>query len=227
MANYTIIGGDKKEYGPVTSEEIRQWVAEGRLDGNSQARSENDTEWRTLSTFPEFSSLFQSRPQFPPPLNPLRKTVSVDAGSEVKGPAISLIVIGSLSVIFALYNVLIDLFRPESLDQAMTELSSIMQSFGPEAQKSLNDPQMQNMFHLVTNPWLKVGGDVFALVMSVVIVVGAVRMLALRSYEFAFVAAILAMLPCLTPCPCCVLGLPIGIWALTVLRRPGIRDQFN
>jgi len=31
MANYIIIGGDGKEYGPVTDADVRQWIAEGRL----------------------------------------------------------------------------------------------------------------------------------------------------------------------------------------------------
>ena len=29
---YTIIGGDGKEYGPVTAEQIRSWIAAGRAN---------------------------------------------------------------------------------------------------------------------------------------------------------------------------------------------------
>jgi len=47
----------------------------------------------------------------------------------------------------------------------------------------------------------------------------------LRNYEFAFLAAILAMIPCVTPC--CFLGLPFGIWAVIVLRKPGVKDAFH
>jgi hypothetical protein len=50
-------------------------------------------------------------------------------------------------------------------------------------------------------------------------------MQSLRSYGFAFAAAILAMIPCLTPC--CVLGLPFGIWALVVLNKPEVKSQFT
>jgi len=49
----------------------------------------------------------------------------------------------------------------------------------------------------------------------------------MRSYEFAFVAAIMVMIPCVTPSCCCLLGLPFGIWALMVLRKPGIRGCFH
>jgi hypothetical protein len=32
---YKVIGGDNQEYGPVTSEELCQWIAEGRLSRQS------------------------------------------------------------------------------------------------------------------------------------------------------------------------------------------------
>jgi len=32
MANYKIIGADLMEYGPVSAAQIRQWIAEGRVD---------------------------------------------------------------------------------------------------------------------------------------------------------------------------------------------------
>ncbi len=55
---YKIIGGDGQEYGPVTESELRQWIAEGRLNPQSLAKAENDAEFRPLSTFPEFASAF-------------------------------------------------------------------------------------------------------------------------------------------------------------------------
>lgn len=55
MANYFIIGGDGKEYGPVTDADIRQWLAEGRLNAQSQTKAESDAEFRPLAAFPEFA----------------------------------------------------------------------------------------------------------------------------------------------------------------------------
>ena len=52
---YKIIGGDQKEYGPVSADELRRWIAEGRLGGQSLVRAEGGEEWRPLSTFPEFA----------------------------------------------------------------------------------------------------------------------------------------------------------------------------
>jgi hypothetical protein len=58
MANYLIIGGDGKEYGPVTDADVRQWLAEGRLSAQSLAKAESDAEFRPLAVFPEFAAAF-------------------------------------------------------------------------------------------------------------------------------------------------------------------------
>lgn len=56
MEQYFIIGGDGKQYGPVTEDDLRKWIAEGRLNASSTAKAESDAEWRTLNTFPEFAA---------------------------------------------------------------------------------------------------------------------------------------------------------------------------
>jgi hypothetical protein len=56
------------------------------------------------------------------------------------------------------------------------------------------------------------------------LVTGAVCMLRLRSYALAVTAAFLAVLPW---SPAWVLGLPMGIWALVVLRRPEVMDAMH
>ena len=52
---YTIIGGDQKEYGPVTEEQLRLWIAEGRVNAQTTVRTEGTTEWRPLADLPEFA----------------------------------------------------------------------------------------------------------------------------------------------------------------------------
>jgi hypothetical protein len=59
---YTIIGGDGKEYGPVSGEDLCKWIAEGRLNAQSLAKAESDAEFRPLSMFPELADVF-----VPPP----------------------------------------------------------------------------------------------------------------------------------------------------------------
>src|SRR5579862_2866578 len=65
MANYKIIGGDLKQYGPVTDEDVRKWVAEGRLNSQSLVQAEGDIEWKQLSTFPEFADALAAKPAIP------------------------------------------------------------------------------------------------------------------------------------------------------------------
>lgn len=60
---------------------------------------------------------------------------------------------------------------------------------------------------------------------SIVILWGGIWMKNLRSYGLAMAASILAMVPCFSPC--CLLGLPIGIWALVVLSEPGVKAAFS
>ena len=65
MANFKIIGADKKEYGPVPLDQMRQWVNEGRANGQTLVQAEGETDWRPLSTFPELTDLV---PPAAPPL---------------------------------------------------------------------------------------------------------------------------------------------------------------
>ena len=51
---FTIIGGDGKEYGPATVEQIRGWIAAGRANLDTQAKVHGTDAWKRLGDFPEF-----------------------------------------------------------------------------------------------------------------------------------------------------------------------------
>lgn len=53
---FTIIGGDGKEYGPVSAEKIREWVAAGRANLETKARRDGEAEWKALGEFVEFTA---------------------------------------------------------------------------------------------------------------------------------------------------------------------------
>jgi hypothetical protein len=65
---YRIVGGDQKEYGPVDADEMRQWISEGRLNGQSLARVEGEADWHALADFPEFADALKGQVAAPPPL---------------------------------------------------------------------------------------------------------------------------------------------------------------
>ena len=63
---YKIIGADGNEYGSITAEQVRQWVAEGRLNGQSKIQVDGSGVWKQLRDMPEFSTLL---PPPPPPIS--------------------------------------------------------------------------------------------------------------------------------------------------------------
>lgn len=65
---YRIIGADGKPYGPITAEQLKQWIIEGRANAQTQILAEGATEWKPLGTLPEFASHFA--PPVPPVIGP-------------------------------------------------------------------------------------------------------------------------------------------------------------
>ncbi len=52
---YKIVGADQKEYGPVSADQMRQWISQGRANGQTLARLDEGP-WKPLSTFSEFAA---------------------------------------------------------------------------------------------------------------------------------------------------------------------------
>jgi hypothetical protein len=82
MANYIIIGGDGKEYGPVTEADVRQWIAEGRLNGESLVKAESDAEYRRLALFPELATLLKATTA-PGVIAPVSSSAGGDSEAEI------------------------------------------------------------------------------------------------------------------------------------------------
>ncbi len=75
---YTILGSDKQEYGPVSGDQIKQWILEGRANEQTLVKTETTSEWKTLAEYPEFAETFSSLK--PPP--PLPEQVDVKQWAE-------------------------------------------------------------------------------------------------------------------------------------------------
>lgn len=67
---YRIIGGDGREYGPVTGDAIRQWIMQNRANSKTMVKAENAADWRPLGDIPEFAGSFGAPPPQPPPVFP-------------------------------------------------------------------------------------------------------------------------------------------------------------
>ena len=66
---YKIIGADQREYGPVSADQVRQWITEGRANVETQTQLEGGGEWKPLAQFHEFATALAAKttPASPPP----------------------------------------------------------------------------------------------------------------------------------------------------------------
>jgi preprotein translocase subunit YajC len=212
MATYTIIGGDQKPYSSVTADDIRRWIADSRLNAQSLAKEEHDTEWRPLSAFPEFADALAASSAPPPSISSPVTTASGgrDAALQlVKGPAIGLKVTAILGLVLVAAGLVMNIMTLGGF-----------QIFPQQ----INDPQMQKLLSSLSGG-LGIVQGIIGGVVGVIVLIGAAKMQKLQSYQFALTASIVAMVPCISPC--CVFGLPFGIWALVVLNKPEVKSQFN
>jgi len=97
---YKIIGTDNKVYGPVSIEQLRQWLAENRLRADTRVQADGTAEWRLLNELPEFAGSFQpAPPSVAAPLPPaLSQTAPVKPG-KLQAIAIMTMISGILHVI--------------------------------------------------------------------------------------------------------------------------------
>jgi len=210
---YHLVGGDQKEYGPASAEDIKRWIVEGRANGQTRACPEGG-DWTTLAELVEFAEALKTAqaPSLPqtsdptPDLMPVQMAVP-EPKNAVQLPGIALTAVGILSLAVELLNVVMHLVAPT------------LGGFGTET----GVPMIDEMSRLYSGG-LGIVWSSIVIALSCVVVAGGLRMLQLRNYGLCIVAAILAILPCLLPC-CCV-GLPIGIWTLVVLMRPEVKAAF-
>jgi hypothetical protein len=199
---YKIIGADGKEYGPITVEQLRQWIAEGRANLQTQVLPEGATEWKTVGQLPEFAGA--SPGPGPVPVISPQPTFQPAGAEQVNGPATGLIVVAILGALAQVASLIMNLAGASML-----------------ASSRMPKEAWANMF----SGTIGVASSVIGLLMSVVVLLGALKMKKLENYGLAMAATIIAMVPCFSPC--CLLGLPIGIWALVILLKPEVKSAFH
>jgi hypothetical protein len=90
---YKIIGADHKEYGPVSADQITQWITQGRVNAHTRAQAEGG-DWKPLGMFPEFANLFN-----PALSNQPGTTIPQDTSIPAQPPA-AIRVFGILNIVF-------------------------------------------------------------------------------------------------------------------------------
>jgi TM2 domain-containing membrane protein YozV len=97
---YRIIGKDGQQYGPVSAEQLRVWIAENRANAQTLAQTESSPEWKPLSAFAEFAAEVKSAPGFaaaPPTITAPASTSNPRASNKLPA-GICGILLGSLGV---------------------------------------------------------------------------------------------------------------------------------
>jgi hypothetical protein len=95
--NYKTIGQDGKEYGPISGEQMRQWILENRVESRTPVFVDGARDWTFAGLLPEFAALFSNAaPQTPPTIAPPSQP------RKTNGFAIAGLVCGILSVTLCL-----------------------------------------------------------------------------------------------------------------------------
>src|SRR5438874_109896 len=98
---YRIQGADQRQYGPVSADIVRQWIAQGRILGTTLIHAEGTTDWRPASQFAEFAGAFGSAPApatsgTPPPPPPRPAPMPAAAPMQTQSTKTSGMAIASL-----------------------------------------------------------------------------------------------------------------------------------
>jgi hypothetical protein len=92
---YKIIGNDGKPYGPVTAEQIREWIRQSRAESRTSVLPEGAAEWTFLGLLPEFAREFSG----PPPVIAPPKAIAASPARGTNGFATAGFICGLLSLI--------------------------------------------------------------------------------------------------------------------------------
>ncbi|MDH5467779.1 MAG: hypothetical protein OEY25_10205 [Candidatus Aminicenantes bacterium] len=131
--------------------------------------------------------------------------VVIDSAAQVSSPSVGLLVTGVVGGILSLLGLI---------------LNAIGTSVIPFMKDNLDERYME-----LYEGAAGIVSSFIGIVVAVFIIYAALKMKELSQYGLCMAASILAMIPCISPC--CIIGLPIGIWCLVVLTKPEVKAAFH
>jgi hypothetical protein len=144
-------------------------------------------------------------------------------------PAIGLIILGVLSLLWVLYETFNTLAIAYYV--SANEIKERMNA-GRDDYLRQNPGQAWPLPDLSADEWKRFavgfngGLGALGLITTIILTLGGVRMMQLRSYGLCIFASITAMVPCIS-CTGCCFGQVVGIWAIIVLLRPEVKFLFQ
>ena len=147
----------------------------------------------------------------------------------VKGsfPTDTVILSGTMFIFFNIVNA----FSPITgiICLIVSILNTVMSLTGAGFQPPPGEipPEMQPFFDMLQKMQGPVAiiTSILGIGISAVIIFAAQKMRALQSYALVVTGAVLAIVPCISPC-CCI-GIPVGVWVLVVLFKPEVKAMFQ
>ncbi len=97
---YKMIGADGQTYGPVSTEQLRQWITEGRVAGHTLIQAEGSPDWKPLNQFAEFAGDIKSSPPpfaTPPGVSAYNPVIAAKASNKIAA-GICGILLGGLGI---------------------------------------------------------------------------------------------------------------------------------
>jgi hypothetical protein len=212
---YKILGGDGKEYGPIPAETLRQWVAEGRANEQTQVMIEGTTEWVALGSLVEFAGA-------PSPLQPHADASPealpsglVDRAAALRlavPPGWALTIVGILGVLMCIAMLILLVGFGEGRLPGGGMFGSQPTS---EAQRLGRQAGLYSSL---------IGGIAWA----AFIAFAGGRLRELKSWGLVLAAGILCVIPCCgTQFPLCFLSGPVGVWVIVIICLNSVKPAFK
>ncbi len=126
-------------------------------------------------------------------------TNAVDPMQAIKGPSVFLLIAGILNAVTSFIAIAINV---------LGATISVLE----------DSPEM------FVNGGLGIFSGIVGIVVAALIIFASLKMKKLENYKLVMAASIVAMIPIVSSC--CLIGLPAGIWALVVLRKPEVKSAF-
>jgi len=203
-----------QQRGPISEAELQQLAASGNITDATLVWREGMAQWQPYgqvkrsasapgTATPPLAGASGLTPAFNPQIN---DDGARRARDRVNGPAIGLIATAVIGFVVA----------AGALVQAMLGTVIAMPPDFP--------PEFRKMFEGMTGA-IGFVNAVFAAALSTVILMGGLKLRKLQSFGLCIAAAIIALVPCISPC-CCI-GLPVGIWVLVVMNSADVKPYFD
>lgn len=135
-----------------------------------------------------------------------------DPLERVKGPAVGIVVTSVIGIILAVLNLVMNLV---GVGVGAAGAAGAIDGMGDTSE----------LASLMGQGLLGVVQSIAGMLVGVVCLLGGNKMRKLEAYNFSMISTVLIMVPCLSPC--CILGLPFGIWGLIVLNDAAVKSAFT